>query len=72
MYVFGEFLFFVLVHIVMAYFVRCPHCQKCLTVQGFGEPHPSSGGSWSKVVLNWFSGSVICIHCGNSVNTNGL
>ena len=65
------------VHGGLAYFVRCPHCSKCLTVQGFQKPHPNSRVSgkkdaWVVVVLQWFSGSVVCIHCGNEVDTNAL
>ena len=71
-YIFGAFFGAVVVHIVLAFFNRCPHCNKCLTIQGFKSPHPASSGDWSKVVWHWFSGSIVCIHCGNRVNTNGL
>jgi len=71
-YSLGLFLGVALIHAILAYFNRCPHCSKCLTVQGFKTPHPASSGSWSNVVLRWFSGSIICIHCGQQVNTNGL
>jgi len=71
-YIFGAFAGAVAVHIALAFFNRCPHCNKCLTVQGFKSPHPASSGDWSKVVWHWFSGSIVCIHCGNRVNTNGL
>jgi hypothetical protein len=71
-YIFSAFLVFVVLHIVLAFFNRCPHCNKCLTVQGFKEPHPSSSGSWDKEVWRWFSGSIACIHCGQRVVTNGL
>ncbi len=71
-YIFGAFFCAVAVHIVLAFFNRCPHCNKCLTVQGFKSPHPASSGDWSKVVWRWFSGSIVCIHCGNRINTNGL
>ena len=71
-FIFGAFVGAVAVHIVLAFFNRCPHCNKCLTVQGFVAPHPASSGDWSKVVWLWFSGSIVCIHCGNRVNTNGL
>lgn len=69
---FGAFFVSTAVHLVLAYFVRCPNCRKCITVQGFKDPHPSSKGDWSKVVWYWFSGSVVCIHCGSRVNTNTL
>ena len=71
-YLFGLFLFTVLIHIVLAFFNRCPHCNKCLTIQGFEKPHPASRGGWDKVIWRWFSGSIVCIHCGQRVVTNGL
>ena len=71
-YLFGAFFCTVLIHIVLAFFNRCPHCDKCLTVQGFKKPLPASSGSWDKVVWRWFSGSIVCIHCGQRVATNGL
>ena len=71
-YLFGLFLFTVLIHIVLAFFNRCPHCNKCLTIQGFEKPHPASRGGWDKVIWRWFSGSIVCIHCGRRVVTNGL
>jgi hypothetical protein len=63
---------FGLVHLVTSFWVRCPHCNKCLTIQGFKEPHPESSGDWGAVVFKWFSGHVVCIHCGQTVDTNGL
>jgi hypothetical protein len=71
-YIFGAFSVSVVLHIVLAFFNRCPHCNKCLIVQGFKTPHPVSSGSWDKVVWRWFSGSIVCIHCGQRVVTNGL
>ncbi len=59
-------------HFILAFFVRCPHCSKCLTIQGFKPPHPKSDGDWSKVIVKWFSGSVVCIYCGKTVDTNGI
>lgn len=59
-------------HMVFAFFVRCPHCNKCITAQGFKSPHPNSEGDWSRVVAKWFTGSVVCIHCGQEVSTNDL
>ena len=69
-YLFGAFCISVLQHLFLAYFVRCPNCRKCITARGFSQLNPA--GDWSKVVWNWFSGSVVCIHCGNRVNTNAL
>ena len=66
-----------IIHAILAYFVRCPHCNKCLTVQGFAKPHQNSRVSgkkdaWVVVVKQWFSGSIVCIHCGKEVDTNAL
>ncbi len=66
-----------MIHGALAYFVRCPQCNKCLTVQGFQKPHPNSRVSskkdaWVVVILQWFSGSVVCIHCGSEIDTNAL
>ncbi|MAC13247.1 MAG: hypothetical protein CL539_01040 [Alcanivorax sp.] len=69
---FYGFLVFAAVHVVLAFFVRCPHCGRCLTIQTFKRPHPDSIGNWASVVAKWFSGSIVCIHCGNRVNTNNL
>ena len=69
---FSVFVCFAFIHLVLAYFVRCPHCNKCITIQGINKPHPMSDGSWSKTVTKWFSGYVRCIHCGNGVKTNGI
>ena len=61
------------IHAVLAFFVRCPYCNRCLTVQGFGKPHPDSiHRSWSAVTAAWCSGRVGCIHCGKTVSTNDL
>ena len=68
-YLFGAFMCFVALHLVLACFVRCPSCKKCLTIQGFGKVHPAAKGGWSKVVCRWFSGTVQCIHCGATVKT---
>ena len=61
-----------LLHVVLSFFVRCPHCNKQITTQGFKAPHPNSEGDWSRVVAKWFTGSVVCIHCGQEVSTNDL
>jgi hypothetical protein len=71
-YLFGAFFITALIHLILSYFNRCPHCSKCLIIQGFKPPHPASTGSWDKVVWHWFSGSIVCIHCGQKVDTNGL
>jgi hypothetical protein len=62
-------LVFGVAHMILGYFVRCPNCNRCITVQGFKEPHPDSDGGWENTVLKWFSGRVRCIHCGRSVRT---
>lgn len=67
---FGAFVISGWIHLVLSFFVRCPSCGKRIT-QGPHKPHPASAGR-SKLVLHWFSGSVVCIHCGNPVNTNAL
>jgi hypothetical protein len=65
---FGAFALFVLSHFVLSRFVRCPHCDCALTAQGFAKP---KYGDWSRVVLQWFTGSVVCIHCGTRIRTSG-
>ena len=69
---FNIFIGSAVLHIILTFFVRCPHCNKCITTQGFKAPHPDSDGNWANVVAKWFSGSVVCIHCGQQVNTNDL
>lgn len=72
---FAGILLFGFVHAVLAYFVRCPSCNKCLTVQGFSKTLPYGNKyitGWSYVAVKWFSGSVKCIHCGSNVNTRDL
>ena len=59
---------FIVVHIVIALYVRCPHCNKPLTVQGFSKP---GYADWAAVTARWFSGSVVCIHCGGRVDPRG-
>lgn len=63
----GLFACAALVHAVLAYFVRCPNCQKCLTVQGFKEPHPATSGGWQKVVTKCsaalFSAFIVVRRC---------
>ena len=71
-YLFGTFIGAVVMHIVLSIFNRCPHCNHCLTVQCFEKPHSALSGSWDKVVWHWFSGSVVCIHCGKRVAINDL
>jgi hypothetical protein len=70
--IFAYFLVSLAFHVFLAFFNRCPNCNKMLTAQGFKKPHPNSSGDWSKVVWHWFSGSIVCIHCGKEVNTNDL
>lgn len=71
--IFGGFFLFAFAHFVLAFWVRCPNCNKCLTIQGMHGVHPSSiHKSWSSVVFYWFSGRVGCIHCGATVSTNDL
>ena len=62
------FVVLVLAHIALSCAVRCPHCNSQLTAQGFSRPQY---GDWSGVVAKWFTGSVICIHCGGRVATRG-
>ena len=71
--IFGGFFFFAIVHFILAFWVRCPNCNKCLTIQSLHEVHPASiHKSWSSVVFHWFSGRVGCIHCGATVSTSDL
>lgn len=63
---FSSLVVLVVAHVVMSLFVRCPHCNKPLTAQGFARP---PYGDWASVTAKWFSGSVVCIHCGERVDT---
>src|SRR4051812_5034977 len=56
------FVVFGLAHFTLSFFVRCPHCNGRLTVQGWVKP---KFGDWSAAAIRWFTGSVVCIHCGN-------
>ena len=74
-YSLAAFIGFALIHMILSFFVRCPHCHKCLTIQGYGNKSTSPNGimdGWSHVAIKWFSGTVNCIHCGSEVNTNSL
>jgi len=67
----------VVLHVVFAYFIRCPYCNKCLTIQGFAPTHENSErqfifNGWAVVVMRWFTGKIVCIYCGEQVNTNVL
>jgi hypothetical protein len=55
-------------HVALSFFIRCPHCNRQLTAQGFSRPQ---FGDWSGAVAKWFTGSVVCIHCGSRVSTGG-
>jgi hypothetical protein len=68
MLVFAVFVVLVLAHVAISLFVRCPYCNKQLTAQGFTKP---KYGDWSGAITKWFSGSVVCIHCGRNVRTGG-
>lgn len=71
--IFGSFFSFALMHLILAYWVRCPYCKKCLTIQGLGAAHSDSiHKTWSSVIFHWFTGRVGCIHCGKTVSTNDL
>jgi hypothetical protein len=62
------FIVLIVAHVVMSWFVRCPHCNKQLTTQGFAKPRY---GDWAGATTKWFSGTVVCIHCGGRVATRG-
>lgn len=66
--VFSAFIVLAIVHMSLSFFVRCPHCNSQLTAQGFGRP---KYGDWSGTVVRWFTGSIVCIHCGSQVHTRG-
>ncbi|MBT3021704.1 MAG: hypothetical protein KUF77_05885 [Candidatus Thiodiazotropha sp. (ex Lucina aurantia)] len=71
--IFGGFFAFAALHFVAAFWVHCPSCGKCLTIQGFRGVHPGSiNKSWSSVEFHWFSGSLGCIQCVRVVSTNDL
>lgn len=64
----AAFMVLVVAHITLSSFVRCPHCDGRLTSQGFAKP---PFGDWSGVIVRWFTGSIVCIHCGERVRTGG-
>jgi hypothetical protein len=66
MIAFAAFAAFVAIHIALSFWVRCPHCNKHLTSQGLTKPRY---GEWSRTICKWFSGSVVCMHCGARVRT---
>ncbi len=65
---FGLFAALALVHFVLARWIRCPHCNEKITAQDFSR---AAWSDWSGLVVKWFSGSVVCIHCGKRVSTRG-
>lgn len=65
--VLAAFVVFVIAHVALSFFVRCPYCNAHLTAQGFAKPQY---GDWSGAVVRWFTGSVVCIHCGSRVRTD--
>ena len=57
--------------------LKCPHCNKHLTVLGHGEPHyksldHSGKGGEALILKDWLTGIIFCMHCGKKVNTNDL
>jgi len=65
------------IHILLSFFVRCPHCGKCLTIQVLRAKNGKANqdkilNGWATVVINWFSGNINCIHCSKVVDTNNL
>jgi len=64
----GALILLTIIHIALSNLVRCPHCSSQLTTQGFSRPQ---FGDWSSAVIRWFSGSIVCIHCGKKVTTRG-
>ena len=64
---------FSVLQFVISFFVKCPKCSKRITVLFFKKPHPNSNvESGIELVFKWFSGNVCCVHCGCSVDTNGI
>ena len=64
----GAFIALTITHVTLSFLVRCPHCNGRLTAQRFGR---ARYGDWSSAVVGWFSGSIVCIHCGSHVRTVG-
>lgn len=65
---FAAFAMLGVAHLTLSAFVRCPHCDNRLTSQDFAKP---PFGDWSGVIVRWFTGSIVCIHCGGCVRTGG-
>ena len=61
-------------HLISGYFLRCPFCGKCLTIQGFEKTHANAEHihTWDKFMLLWYSGKVVCWHCGEEMSTKTL
>jgi hypothetical protein len=65
--------FFSFLHCGLALFIKCPLCENRLTVLGLKKPHPkSTAENGTEVAFYWFSGKVVCIHCGESIETKDI
>jgi hypothetical protein len=60
------------VHLPLLAFLRCPHCNRLVTVQTFTPVHPKASAQnkgvlagWGAVIMNASRGKdFVCIHCG--------
>ena len=63
---------FYIIHNVLSFFVRCPKCDRLLTVRGFKKIQPNTHDSGLEVAFLWFTNKVHCMHCGKKVDTKGI
>jgi len=63
---------FCFLHYSLALLVKCPSCHKLLMFTRSKDTHENSPcDNGTEVAFHWFKGKVICIHCGEMLETNG-
>jgi hypothetical protein len=63
---------FCFLHYGLAVLVKCPKCQKHLMISWSKHTHENAPyDNGTEVAFHWFKGKVVCIHCGEEVETNG-
>ncbi len=59
-------------HYGLALAVRCPSCRKLLMFSWSKHIHKNSPcENGTEVAFHWFKGQVVCIHCGQTIETIG-